>query len=298
MIALVDDRPAESDDAPQRESAAAPDADNAGDFSRAPDDDAPGLAPVAFRDPLMVRRARSGRRERRGQQGELQNRGGEPRVLAFFWAMYLLIAAGLTVFSVRDYGVLDSSTFRPAVQTLFIMVSLGVCALWPMVRLSQLPPRSPATAALADLLIVLVPTQGVLWPMIWLSAWPWEIGWGLAALFTSWTALVGALIAVGTAFASRSGRLMAMAAALLITTGAPTFVALEAALGRPAPDSALLASAYTATLAFTTAPSGLSPRMSTLNWLAAWAPLLASAPVWAAAGLLDRRSRKADTGGA
>jgi len=214
------------------------------------------------------------------------HRRGEPRVFALFWAVYLLGSAAATVFAVREFGFLDSSTFRPAVRALLVLTALGVCALWPMVRLSQAPPRSPVAASIADCVVILIPAQGVLWPMVWLANWPWEIGAGLAALFTAWTLFVGAVLALSTSGTGILARTVWMLIVLAVTAGAPTLLVISSFLrNRQVPDETLLASAYTAVIVLTSAPSGLTPKMTTLEWIASSAPAVLAIPVWALASL-------------
>ncbi len=216
---------------------------------------------------------------------------GEPRFFAFFWGVFLLVAAAMTVFSGRDLGVQEPSTARPGVLALIEVALAGVCALWPMVRLSQAGPASPVGAALADLLVLVVPAQGVLWPMVWLAKWPWTIGAGLATLIVSWGALVGSVVAAGSARDDPGARTAWMLLVLAATAGAPAALALAIWVGRPLPEAAALASPYTAAVALVSAPSGLTPRMSQQEWLAVLAPGAASAPLWVWAGMRVRRRR-------
>lgn len=220
----------------------------------------------------------------------LQRGGGtEPRLFAFLWGVFLLAAAALTVFNGRDLGLLEPATARPAVAALLEMTALGVCALWPMVRLSQAAPSSPVGAALVDLFVLVVPAQGALWPMVALAQWPISVGAGLAALLVSWGALVGSIVAAGSARDQPHARTGWMVLTLTLTAGAPALMALGLWAGTPLPQAASLASPYTAILALTSAPSGWSPRMSQEEWLAALAPAVVSAPMWGLAALRSRR---------
>jgi len=220
----------------------------------------------------------------------LQRGGGaEPRFFAFLWGVFLLAAAAMTVFRGAGLGMFEPATARPAVAALLEMTALGVCALWPMVRLSQAAPSSPLGSAWADLLVLVVPAQGVIWPMVVQAQWPLSVGAGLAALLASWGALVGSIVAAGSARDQPHARTGWMVLTLTLTAGAPALMALGLWAGTPLPQAAALASPYTAILALTSAPSGWSPRMSQEEWLAALAPAVVSVPLWVLAALRSRR---------
>lgn len=124
------------------------------------------------------------------------HRRAEPRVFAFFWTLFLLVATVYTFGSAAS-GRLDAESGRFAARSLLVVLSVGVGVLWPMTRLSQVAPREGGCIATAkDILVMIVPTQAVLWPLTLLGGWPLEVTACLSALLAGWALAVGGLLAV------------------------------------------------------------------------------------------------------
>lgn len=128
------------------------------------------------------------------------HRRGEPRIFAFFWTLYLLVATVGAFWSVGAPGVHDAMALRPAARSVLAAISIGVALLWPMTRLSQSLP-SPQTRRIAkavwqDMLVLLVPAQAIIWPQVAMAAWPVGVVGALAASVAAWAVLLGALLAV------------------------------------------------------------------------------------------------------
>jgi hypothetical protein len=159
------------------------------------------------------------------------HRRGEPRIFAFFWSIYVLLAVAGSILWLTRLPVISATTYSPAARTLLVVIAAGICILWPMTRLSQLAPENrPLSALLADLFIVLAPVQMVVWPMMILAAWPIEIVAAVAALLTAWAALAGGILAL--AFSGRCApgpvvRTTAMIACTASALVAPAVLAVE-----------------------------------------------------------------------
>jgi hypothetical protein len=126
------------------------------------------------------------------------HRRGEPRVYAFFWTLYLLGATLMGFMALGFVGGITAEVYRPIARGIIITVMVGAVILWPMTRLSQaMPTRGGARAVRADMIVMLVPLQAVVWPQAILPAgWtPLSIG-ALAAMSAAWTILVGGLLAI------------------------------------------------------------------------------------------------------
>jgi len=126
------------------------------------------------------------------------HRRGEPRVFAFFWTLYLLGATLMGFSALGLVGGITAEVYRPVARGIIATVAIGATLLWPMTRLSQASPtRGGARAVRADMIVVLIPLQAVVWPQAILPAgWtPLSIG-ALAALCASWTVLVGGILAI------------------------------------------------------------------------------------------------------
>lgn len=154
------------------------------------------------------------------------HRRAEPRTLAFAWAMYILAAGMLTIGVLLFRGpwaLLDKGVYQYAARTMLLCIALGLAVLWPMTRLSQsVPVRERAsTAILKDMLVLLPPTQAVVWAQaaaragwaidligamaVSLLAWPMLAGLVLAITLRPSKADSGATIDAGTVFAGATG---------------------------------------------------------------------------------------------
>jgi len=128
------------------------------------------------------------------------HRRGEPRIFAFFWTLYLLLATIAAFWSVGAPGTSDLLALRPAARSVLAAISVGVGLLWPMTRLSQERPSArPARIARAvaqDTLVLVVPAQAIIWPQVAMAGWPVPVVGALAASLASWSLVVGALLAL------------------------------------------------------------------------------------------------------
>jgi hypothetical protein len=155
--------------------------------------------------------------------------------------MYLLVAvAGSVVWMSRSSMVVTG--YAPTARILLIVVVVGMCVLWPMVRLSQASARQPVAAALADLLVVLAPAQVVIWPLSLMAAWPIDVVAAVAMLMLSWSLVACAVVAVGGLIRVQSPRdprlllrslLMTLSIALIAVV--PVAMELARSTGRHVP---------------------------------------------------------------
>lgn len=229
------------------------------------------------------------------------HRRGEPRVFAFLWTVYLFAATAITLAQVGTTGVITVELYRPGARQLLIWVAVGVAVLWPMIRLSQSPPPRPVSAAIKDIIVLLVPAQAVIWPQWWLAAWPLAPVLAVAATLAAWASLLGAFLAaagsVGAADgfgrdrrAPRAGTWAWMLAVLLVTVGAPLGVVLAGGLppGGQAPplvDARWMISPMTAVYEITRDRSyaGESALAAPAHWWAIAATGALSIPLWGVA---------------
>jgi hypothetical protein len=125
------------------------------------------------------------------------HRRGEPRLFAFFWSMYLLLTVAGSVTWVASTSQLTPDSYAPAARIMLIVVAVGATILWPMTRLSQATPKgSVLLAVFADLVVMLLPMQMVIWPLVVLAHWPAGIVACVALLLSSWTLLTGGFLAL------------------------------------------------------------------------------------------------------
>lgn len=129
------------------------------------------------------------------------HRRAEPRTLAFLWALYILTAGIMTVgvLLVRGpWALLDKDVYQYAARTMLLCVALGLAILWPMARLSQsVPLRERASAAIfKDMLVLLPPTQAVVWAQAAArSGWAIDLIGAMALSLWAWPMLGAAALA-------------------------------------------------------------------------------------------------------
>lgn len=122
----------------------------------------------------------------------------EPRGLALMWTLYLLGVTVMCFWTPATAAGLDPLAGRYSSRLLLIAVAVGYCVLWPMVRLCQAFPAEGGVRAVGkDLMVMIVPTQAVIWPLTFLALWPLSVASALAASSLAWTLVVGALLAIG-----------------------------------------------------------------------------------------------------
>jgi hypothetical protein len=121
----------------------------------------------------------------------------EPRGLALCWTLYLL---GVTVASFWTPALgagLDPLSGRYSARLVLLLTAVGYGILWPMLRLCQTMPREGGVSAVGkDLIVMVVPTQAVIWPLSFLAVWPVSVAGGVATATLGWTLVVGAVLAI------------------------------------------------------------------------------------------------------
>lgn len=226
------------------------------------------------------------------------HRRGEPRGFALIWSSYLLIACILALFTPASRWSFDQQQIRASCTLLLALILVGVSVAWPMIRLSQIPARTPSRAASVDLLIVVAPLLAILAPMGFLTKWSHGTAFALVAVAVSWSLLFGGLVALFARTESATRRALAMLVCLVFAGAAP-LVGLLLTSGGVAGDAAtvhrasLLAAPVSAPFAITSFPSLRAPAPDALAWDLALAPLLAAAPAWLLAVTLDLLRRPA-----
>lgn len=126
------------------------------------------------------------------------HRRAEPRMFAAMWTFYLFVASVVSVGAAGVMGLVATDVYRPAARILVVITGAGVGVVWPLIRLSQAPPRRALRAAVVDAIVVIMPVQAMVWPqgLDWMAAWPWSAVGTLAGVFAAWIVLVSALLAL------------------------------------------------------------------------------------------------------
>lgn len=232
------------------------------------------------------------------------HRRGEPRVFAFLWTIYLLVAVGGSLLWLSRLTVVSTSTYGPAARIMLLVVAAGATILWPMVRLSQASPRgSPVRAALADVVVVLFPMQMILWPLVMLAQWPLGIVGALALMCTLWVLLSGGIVALATSGSTvraphdrgLGSRAVWMAVCISLVSAAPTIALARRAISGPdarLPEWVPMLSPFTAVPALTGQGfSGPQRPVSPEQWRGLIATAVPTAAAWSLA-LIRRRANR------
>lgn len=266
----------------------------------------PPLPPEAFERPADEPRERWPRRAGASPADPWAHRRGEPRVFAFLWTMYVLIAVAGSVLWVARFASVSAGSYGPAARIMLVVIAAGATVLWPMVRLSQIAPREPiAGHILADVLVVLLPVQFVLWPLIILAGWPALVILGVEAQLCAWVCLVGGLLTIALTMTRTAGL---GDAGLLVRSGWMVVVLLIVGLGpmttlglslaqRASPAWLPMMSPFTGIPAVTGhGISGPEDPISGSQWRTIATLAIFAAGVWAIAGMqawVGRRPRAA-----
>lgn len=124
------------------------------------------------------------------------HRRGEPRLFAVLWVMYVMASMAGSVHWVYGATQVTADSYSPAARIMLIVIAVGACVLWPMVRLSQVRPRGSVLGAIAlDAWVIVVPVLMVVWPMIYMAGWPLEVVLAMSLLMLAWTALISGALA-------------------------------------------------------------------------------------------------------
>jgi len=169
-------------------------------------------------------------------RADWSHRRGEPRVFALFWMIYLMCATVIMFSSMSKAHAIGPEITRPAARTMLMIVMLGLCVLWPMVRLSQQHPSgSFVRFLLRDALVLFLPLQAVLWPHVApiLAHWPIPVVGHLVLLCAAWVLLLSGMQALALGSINRNGagalpRVIWMLVTLLIVFAAPIYAIIAA----------------------------------------------------------------------
>lgn len=125
------------------------------------------------------------------------HRRGEPRTFAAAWVLYLFAAIAFLSASVGMLGLMSWDVYRIMVRMLVVFLAVAIWIVWPMVRLSQEVPRRPLASVAADIVLVVAPVLGVIWPqgLAWMARWPWSVCLALSLWMVGIAGCAGAIVA-------------------------------------------------------------------------------------------------------
>lgn len=216
------------------------------------------------------------------------HRKGEPRMLTLAWTVYLLAAAGGTLFSTRAAGIIRAWQYHETARRLLVLIAFGACVLWPMVRLCQArPERSMWHAVITDTLGISLPIAAVLLPLPILTGWGWMLMLAIWAMLSAW-----AMLTVGVAAMGLSGgtlrRLLVMGGVMIVLAAAPFVLVLVQRGGGELPGWWEMLSPFTGVFRLTDPPSGTLARVTPEDWRVIHGVWAAGVAAWIAAGSSGR----------
>ena len=107
--------------------------------------------------------------------------------------------------------------FTPGIRLMVASMGVGLCAAWPLMRLSGPRERWPVRRVALDLLTITTLVQVVLWPLRLTTAWSPSRLATIDALMIAWCLVVAAFVAAAVGSASSGVRTRAMLGCLTIT---------------------------------------------------------------------------------
>lgn len=183
--------------------------------------------------PAAVERDLFGKAPKRGR--DWSHRRAEPRGLVLGWTVYLLLTSAILLGPVATLGGFDPDLYRVAARRLIVMAMLGLVVLWPLVRLSQALPTRPVISVVRDLVVLLAPSAAMVLPQGPLCGWPLTVPLAVMALMTTWTLLVGAVVALAAALLPSHGSAplgRTVAATLVLVAVGAGAIGVDAPIGR------------------------------------------------------------------
>lgn len=157
-----------------------------------------------------------------------------PRGLVLLASLWIFASWALSV-GLRPPANPSLASYAPGIRVMVACLAVGLCAGWPLLRLSGPRARWPMASVALDLVAVATLVQVVLWPMRLATAWTPSRLALIDALVFGWTAVAGAVLCVALDTTNPRARTACMAACLgLCVLGIPLRAA-SASLGLPDP---------------------------------------------------------------
>lgn len=157
-----------------------------------------------------------------------------PRGLVLLASVWIFASWQLSI-GLRPPAIASVSSYLPGVRLMVACLAVGLCAGWPLLRLSGPRERWPLLRVLIDLAALAALVHVVLWPLRLATTWPPSRLALMDLLIFAWCGIAGAIVAVAIASSDARARTAAMGACLAITAlGLPVRLgAASLGLGEP-----------------------------------------------------------------
>lgn len=217
-----------------------------------------------------------------------------PRGLLFLGALWL-VGSWILSLGVRPPLQPSAASYTPGVRSMLVCTAIGLTVAWPLLRLSEPRSAHPVRRAVLDMIVLAALVQIVVWPLRLVTPWNLNRTLAIDATLLSWTALVGAIVAVGGRFGS-AGRTMAMTVVALLVVMAPAIAALTVDPDRGAvhegpPGLAVIFARLSPISATHILTEGGSSWLDPADVIALATAASAAVAAWAAVGVLALRRR-------
>ncbi|XVJ60165.1 MAG: hypothetical protein HEQ23_12525 [Tepidisphaera sp.] len=221
----------------------------------------------------------------------------EPRGLALVWTLYLLGVTMVCFWTPALSTGLDALSGRYSARLVLVAVGFGMAVLWPMLRLCQTFPNEGGLRGVGkDLVVMIIPTQAVIWPLAFLALWPLSVAACVAASSLGWTLVVGALLAMALGGAGRerqrsSFRRIAWMVVILAVAARPSGMYVPPIAVGDVPSSDVvdlwsMLSAVSAPLSMTVPPQGRAEWLLPGHWAAVGVTWALAGGLWLVAAAL------------
>ena len=214
-----------------------------------------------------------------------------PRGLVLLASLWIFASWALSV-GLRRPVAPSLASYAPGTRVMVACLAVGLCAGWPLLRLSGPRQRWPLATVLLDLVSLATLVQVVIWPMRLTTAWtPARLALIDAQLF-AWVTLCAAPLAVALDSSNPRVRTGTMVACLAVTAlGLPVRLA-TASLGLADPPAWMLGPAIGALELGAPERSAEAER----SWPGVWVVLSLAAMAWGLAWWILRLRRRSVAG--
>ena len=137
-----------------------------------------------------------------------------PRGLIFLSSLWL-VGSWLAAIGVSPPVQPSSASYTPGVRLLLDCIVVGLIFGWPLLRLSQARCSWSIQRTALDVVVIAALVQIVVWPLRLVTPWSVTRMLAIDGVLVGWTALLGALLAVGGALPPRGRTLTMVACAAL-----------------------------------------------------------------------------------
>lgn len=209
-----------------------------------------------------------------------------PRGLVLLASLWIFGSWALCI-GLRPPVAASLASFAPGIRLMIASLAVGLCAAWPLLRLSGPRERWPVLRVLMDLVALAALTHVVIWPLRLATPWPPERLALMDTILFGWLLIEGAVIAAAIATGDPRARSIGMLVCIVIATLGLPLRLLAAGLGVSEPAAWLQGPIMAVLMLGSEAGALTEPH----PWAGVLALALVAVTAWAAAWWLLRPTR-------